>query len=96
MICGLAGAISALHLAFVPLDILHYQTSGLVVMMTLLGGKRSFFGPFIGAFVFLLMEDLISLWTGHWQLFVGAIFILFVLYMPRGIWGAIVKRIEHR
>ena len=94
-ICGLAGGLLALHLSIVPLDTLHYQTSGLVVMMTLLGGKGSFFGPFIGALAFLLMEDLISLWTGHWQLFVGAIFILFVLYMPKGIWGAIV-RIEHR
>ena len=93
-ICGLAGGLLALHLSIVPLDTLHYQTSGLVVMMTLLGGKGSFFGPFIGALAFLLMEDLISLWTGHWQLFVGAIFILFVLYMPKGIWGAIV-RIEH-
>ena len=94
-ICGLAGGLLALHLSIVPLDTLHYQTSGLVVMMTLLGGKGSFFGPFIGALAFLLMEDLISLWTSHWQLFVGAIFILFVLYMPKGIWGAIV-RTEHR
>jgi branched-chain amino acid transport system permease protein len=94
-ICGLAGGLLALHLSIVPLDTLNYQTSGLVVMMTLLGGKGSFFGPFIGALAFLVMEDLISLWTGHWQLFVGAIFILFVLYMPKGIWGAIV-RIGHR
>jgi branched-chain amino acid transport system permease protein len=94
-ICGLAGGLLALHLSIVPLDTLHYQTSGLVVMMTLLGGKGSFFGPFIGALAFLLMEDLISLWTVHWQLFVGAIFIFFVLYMPKGIWGAIV-RTEHR
>ena len=64
-ICGLAGGLLALHLSIVPLDTLHYQTSGLVVMMTLLGGKGSFFGPFIGALAFLLMEDLISLWTGH-------------------------------
>ncbi|MBX9589682.1 MAG: branched-chain amino acid ABC transporter permease [Hyphomonadaceae bacterium] len=89
-ICGLAGGLSALHLAIVPLDTLHYQTSGLVVMMTLLGGMGSFFGPFIGALAFLVMEDLFSLWTAHWQLFVGAIFILFVLFLPKGIWGTIL------
>lgn len=90
-ICGLAGGLSALHLAIVPLDILSIHTSGLVVMMTLLGGMGSFFGPFIGALAFLVMEDVISLWTAHWQLFVGAIFILFVLFLPKGIWGTIMS-----
>jgi len=90
LVAGLAGALSALHLTIVPLDILHYQTSGLVVMMTLLGGAGSFFGPFIGALAFLLMEDVFSLWTSHWQLVVGAIFILFVLFLPQGIWGTLI------
>jgi branched-chain amino acid transport system permease protein len=87
LVTGLAGALSALHLTIVPLDTLHYQTSGLVVMMTLLGGAGSFFGPFVGALAFLLMEDVFSQWTSHWQLFVGAIFILFVIFLPKGIWG---------
>ncbi|MFG1420371.1 branched-chain amino acid ABC transporter permease [Xanthobacter sp. VTT E-85238] len=92
LICGLAGALSALHLAIVPLDTLHYQTSGLVVMMTLLGGAGSFFGPFVGALVFLLIEDVASLWTSHWQLIVGLIFIAFVLFLPKGIWGTLISR----
>lgn len=93
LICALAGTMSALHLAFVPLDILHYQTSGAIVMMTLLGGARSFFGPFVGALVFLLMEDVFSLWTSHWQIIVGSIFILFVLFLPKGIWGTVLFRV---
>ena len=88
LICALAGALSALHLAIVPLDTLHYQTSGMVVMMTLLGGAGSFFGPFVGALAFLLMEDVFSRWTSHWQIIVGAVFILFVLFLRKGIWGA--------
>ena len=92
LICALAGTMSALHLAFVPLDVLHYQTSGMIVMMTLLGGARSFFGPFIGALVFLLMEDVFSLWTSHWQIIVGTIFILFVLFLPKGIWGTFLTK----
>ncbi|MFG1463814.1 branched-chain amino acid ABC transporter permease [Xanthobacter sp. DSM 24535] len=95
LICGLAGALSALHLAIVPLDTLHYQTSGLVVMMTLLGGAGSFFGPFVGALVFLLIEDVASLWTSHWQLIVGLIFIAFVLFLPKGIWGTLISRRTH-
>jgi branched-chain amino acid transport system permease protein len=93
LICALAGTMSALHLAFVPLDVLHYHTSGMIVMMTLLGGARSFFGPFIGALVFLLMEDVFSLWTSHWQIIVGSIFILFVLFLPKGIWGTFLSKV---
>jgi len=90
LICALAGTLSALHLAIVPLDILHYQTSGMIVMMTLLGGAGSFFGPFVGALAFLLMEDVVSLWTSHWQIVVGTVFILFVLFLPKGIWGTLL------
>ncbi|QRG06026.1 branched-chain amino acid ABC transporter permease [Xanthobacter dioxanivorans] len=89
-VCGLAGAMSALHLAIVPLDALGVQTSSVVVMMTMLGGAGSFFGPFAGALMFLLIEDVASLWTSHWQLIVGVIFILFVLFLPKGIWGSLI------
>jgi branched-chain amino acid transport system permease protein len=61
-------------------------------MMTLLGGARSFFGPFVGALAFLLMEDVFSLWTSHWQIIVGAIFIVFVLFLPRGLWGTFLEK----
>lgn len=90
LICALAGTLSAMHLAIVPLDSLHYQTSGMIVMMTLLGGAGSFFGPFVGALAFLLMEDVFSIWTSHWQIVVGSVFILFVLFLPKGIWGALL------
>lgn len=86
-ISAVGGCMSALHLSIVPLDILHYQTSGMIVMMVLLGGARSFFGPFIGAATFLILEDVVSLWTPHWQIVVGAIFVVFVLFLPKGIWG---------
>jgi branched-chain amino acid transport system permease protein len=89
-ISSVGGCMSALHLSIVPLDILHYQTSGMIVMMVLLGGARSFFGPFVGAATFLILEDVISLWTPHWQIFVGAIFVLFVLFLRKGIWGSLL------
>jgi branched-chain amino acid transport system permease protein len=92
-ICALGGTMSALHLAFVPLDSLHYLSSGMIVMMTLLGGASSFFGPFIGALVFLVMEDVFSLWTSHWQIIVGSIFVLFVLFLPKGIWGTFLTKV---
>ena len=96
LVCGLAGALDALHLSIVPIDTLYYQTSGLAVMMALLGGAGTFLGPFVGAAIFLLIEDSFSLWTSHWQLFVGAIFILAVLFLPRGAWGTLVSWRENR
>jgi branched-chain amino acid transport system permease protein len=90
--CGLAGALEALHLSIVPIEILHYDTSGIVVMIALLGGMGTFFGPMIGAAAFLLLENLVSLWTVHWQLIVGAIFMACVLFFPAGIWGTIIAR----
>src|SRR6266481_3651584 len=90
--CGLAGALQALHLSIVPIEILHYDTSGVVVMIALLGGLGTFFGPMIGAAVFLLLENLVSLWTVHWQLIVGAVFMVCVLFFSAGIWGTLISR----
>jgi branched-chain amino acid transport system permease protein len=90
--CGLAGALQALHLSIVPIEILHYDTSGVVVMIALLGGMGTFFGPMIGAAAFLLLENLVSLWTVHWQLVVGAVFMICVLFFPAGIWGTLIAR----
>ena len=51
----------------------------------------TFFGPMIGAAAFLLLENLVSLWTVHWQLVVGAIFMICVLFFPAGIWGTLIS-----
>jgi branched-chain amino acid transport system permease protein len=90
--CGLGGALMAIQLGTVPLETLYYTTSGLVVMMALLGGMGTFFGPFIGAAVFQLLENLVSLYTVHWQLLVGLVFICCVVFFPRGIWGTLLDR----
>jgi branched-chain amino acid transport system permease protein len=86
---GLAGALDALRLTVVPIESLYWTTSGQVVMMTLLGGAGTFFGPFVGAATFLVLEDRLSVFTESWPLVIGAIFSLFVLFLPRGIWGTL-------
>lgn len=93
LFCGLAGALSAIHLSIVPLDSLAYHTSGTAVVMTLVGGAGTFFGPFVGALTVLVLEDVLSLWTPHWQLALGSVFILFVLFLPRGLWGTALARL---
>jgi len=93
-LCGLAGGLRALHLSVVPIDSLHYLQSGQAVMMCLLGGMGTFFGPFVGAAVFLTLEDVVTTLTQHWMAVVGIVFIVFVLFFPAGIWGTLMKRLE--
>ncbi|OGA38070.1 MAG: ABC transporter permease [Betaproteobacteria bacterium RIFCSPLOWO2_12_FULL_68_19] len=93
-LCGLAGTLRALHLSIVPIDSLHYLTSGLVVMMCLLGGMGTFFGPFVGAATLLLIEETFTNLTRHWQLITGVVFMACVLFFPRGIWGSILHWIR--
>jgi branched-chain amino acid transport system permease protein len=88
-ISGLAGGLYALYLHFVGIDSLYYSTSGQVIMMTLLGGMGTFIGPFIGAGVFLYLEDVLSAITPNWMIFLGVIFVLCVLFFPSGIWGTV-------
>lgn len=88
---GLAGALNALYLTFVPLEALYWTTSGEVVMMVLLGGMGTFFGPFIGAAIYLILADTISTYTQSWPIFVGALFMICVLFMTKGVWGTLIE-----
>lgn len=93
---GLAGSLHTVYYQLAPLNTLYWTTSGSVVMMTILGGMGTFTGPFVGAGIYLLIEDVISVYTTSWQLFVGAIFMLFVLFFPLGIWGTLQEKIRLR
>jgi branched-chain amino acid transport system permease protein len=86
---GLAGALDALRLSVVPVESLYWTTSGQVVIMTLLGGAGTFFGPFVGAATYLILEDRVAIVTESWPLVIGAVFMAFVLFLPRGIWGTL-------
>ncbi len=92
LFAGLAGALDALRLTVVPVDSLYWTTSGQVVIMTLLGGAGTFFGPFVGAATFLILADRLSLFIEAWPLVIGVIFMAFVLFLPRGIWGTLTAR----
>src|SRR5207249_2152125 len=86
---GIAGALDALRLTVGPIEPLHWSAPGPVVIMTLLGGAGAFFGPFVGAATLLVLGDAISGWTESWPLAIGAIFMVFVLFLPKGIWGTL-------
>ena len=84
---GLAGGLSAFIFCYVSVDSLHWSASGFVVMMTLIGGVQTFFGPAIGAFIYVLAKDLLSSFTEHWMIPFGIIFVLFVIFASHGIGG---------
>jgi branched-chain amino acid transport system permease protein len=63
--------------------------SGNVVMMSLLGGIQTFAGPMVGAFVYWELQNNVSHLTKYWPAWIGAVFVVFVLVAPRGIWGAL-------
>ena len=62
--------------------------------MCLLGGMGTFFGPFVGAAVFLYLEDVVTNLTKYWMAVVGIVFMVFVLFFPRGIWGSVLDWLE--
>jgi branched-chain amino acid transport system permease protein len=93
---GLAGALDALRITVVPVEALYWSTSGQAVIMTLLGGAGTFFGPFVGAGTFLVLQDRLALVTEAWPLVIGLVFMAFVLFLPQGIWGTLLARLGAR
>jgi branched-chain amino acid transport system permease protein len=93
---GLAGALDALRITVVPVEALYWSTSGQAVIMTLLGGAGTFFGPFVGAGTYLVLQDRLSLFIEAWPLVIGVLFMGFVLFLPQGIWGTLLARLGPR
>jgi branched-chain amino acid transport system permease protein len=82
-----AGALYALVNNFADPRGLHYSQSGDFVMMAVMGGMRNFWGPLLGAAVFVVVQDYLSSVTVNWMSFVGLLFVLVVLFFPRGLLG---------
>ena len=71
---------------------LHWILSGNFVIMIVLGGMRSFFGPLVGVVIFVVAQDYLSSVTGNWMTFIGMIFVSIVLLFPKGILGVFNRR----
>ena len=96
LFAGVAGALYALFFGFIGLETLSWVTAGVVVMMSILGGVGTFVGPFVGAAIYLVLQEEVSKYTDSWQLYAGAIFVLCVLLFPRGVWGSIKDVVRAR
>jgi branched-chain amino acid transport system permease protein len=89
---SLAGTLYALLNNFTDPRALRWDMSGNFVIMTVLGGMRSFWGPLLGAGVFVVLQDYVSSHTENWMSVVGLIFVLVVLFFPRGLLGLLRGR----
>jgi branched-chain amino acid transport system permease protein len=89
---GYAGALYALLNNFADPRGLHYSQSGDFVMMAVMGGMRSFWGPLLGAVVFVVLQDYLSSMTVNWMSFIGLLFVAIVLFFPRGLLGFIQRK----
>ena len=92
LFASLAGTLYALLNNFVDPRALHWNLSGNFVIMAVLGGMRSFWGPLIGAAIFVVLQDYLSSQTENWMSFIGLFFVLVVLFFPRGVLGIIRRK----
>lgn len=89
---SLAGTMYALLNNFTDPRALRWDQSGTFVIMAVLGGMRSFWGPLIGAGIFVVLQDYVSSHTENWMSVIGLFFVLVVLFFPRGVLGMLRRK----
>ena len=85
--CGLAGALLANNTDFVSPAVMYWTRSGDLMVMVILGGMGTLFGPVLGAVVYLVLEELLSRVTEYWAIIMGPLLLLIVLFGRGGIMG---------
>ena len=89
--CGLSGALYANHTNYITPGLMSWQQSGDIMFMVILGGMASTAGPVLGTFALLFVEELLKGWTQHWQVILGPLLILSVIFFRRGLAGIFYK-----
>jgi len=98
-LCGLAGALYGNHTAYITPSFMTWEQSGDLMFMVILGGMATTAGPLLGAFAFLLGEELLKAllglhsqgWIEHWQILMGPLLVLSVIFFRRGLAGIFSK-----
>ena len=87
--CGVAGFLLANLTEFVTPEFMHWFRSGEIMIMVLVGGMGTLFGPMFGAVAYLLFEEVISDITEHWMIIFGPLLIILILFAKQGLWGLV-------
>ena len=95
-VAGLAGALIANQNSFVSPNLLQWTQSGTLMVMVILGGVGYLYGGVLGALALLVLEEVLSSYTIHWQLGLGAVLLIVVLYARRGLAGLLAAMANGR
>ncbi|PCI05165.1 MAG: branched-chain amino acid ABC transporter permease [Hyphomicrobiales bacterium] len=91
---GIAGGLFAINFEILTEENLNLGTSGVILLVTFLGGVGFFIGPIVGAVVFTLLQTVLSQYTEIWQLYLGALFVATVMFFPAGLTGLLAMHIQ--
>lgn len=86
-LCALAGYFLVNLTGFVSPAYMSWMVSGELIVMVLLGGLGTVFGPIVGVSALLLLEEILKAYTDHWPLVLGPAIVLIVAFLRRGLWG---------
>ena len=89
---GLAGALLANQAEYISPGMMHWTLSGELMVMVLLGGLGTIFGPIIGSIIFILMEDILGMYTEHWMVYMGPFLVFVVIFAPKGLFGLLAGK----
>lgn len=90
---GVAGGLFAINYEILTEENLNTASSGVILLVTFLGGVGFFFGPIIGAVAFTLLQTVLSLSTELWAFYAGALFVATVMFFPGGLAGLIMMHV---
>lgn len=90
-IAGLAGVLLANTTGYISPSLLHWTRSGELLVMVILGGMGTLFGPLLGAAFLLLAEEILASYTAHWMIVLGPLLVLMVLTARGGMYGALLR-----
>jgi branched-chain amino acid transport system permease protein len=91
---GIAGGLSAINFEIVSAENVHASRSGGVLLATFIGGASFFFGPILGAIIFIFFAVALSEYTKAWQLYLGAFFVLMVMFAPGGLASLVLMNLR--
>ena len=92
--CGIAGGLSAINFEIVTAENVSTMRSGGVLVATFIGGAGFFFGPILGAVIFIFFAVALSDYTSAWQFYLGVFFVLMVMYAPGGVASLVMMNLR--
>jgi branched-chain amino acid transport system permease protein len=92
LVCALAGVLLANLTKYASPAYMQWTVSGDLILMILLGGLGTLFGPLIGALALLLLEEALTSWTEHWMAILGPLIVVIVLTARKGLYGILLER----